>query len=755
MATTGNVSVRLSVVDAETVRAALEKLGSDGQAALKKIEAAAAHPNTSLSAVDKTVAGLKQRFEQTAQSLGPLGTLLVGLGPIGLTVAAGIGAAVAIMYEMSKAAKELGDRAGQLRNFAAATGLSTGQVQALTSEGAKFSLSSEQISIGLQRLATNLDMARQGTGTLYDDLKRISPQLAHQVAGAKDVATAYDLIGRAISQAHDKITAAGISQAAFGRQGAVQGQLAAEVASSGGLGARASGLQNAGKVLDDGLLKRLATLRSEIVDTEQVTKDLMASMFAEDTLKRIKAADEALQRMALHAKEMKEATATETWGEWAQRMLGYYGAFAAGEGGNLALAGQMKESADQATIEAARQPRGIYGPSDTGDYQSKLTLGGVAGAVNTGGVRGALGMKAIEPKLPFMADDALKDLEKRIKALGDAATAPQKLGFAMEKLNLEFRKGDINASEYAQKLGALEQAEQKSTIAARMQLGIASESEILSQKLIQLKKDEADGYIRSEGEKRAALARTEIEAEKAYKQEQVRNSAFKGLAQMGQTPDVAETLDKIGTGTLDKLSTTLTDIAMNSHKSKEAFRDFAMSTMQMIEQMMIKIAIIGPMARGMENIFSGMMGFGLPVSAGGAGVNPDSPAGLLAYAGSRMAMGGIMTSRGPLRLNRYASGGVARGAQMAIFGEGSGPEAYVPLPDGRAIPVNINGARGGATHVVAPNITIHNNIPAGMSAEDTNRTAATFARKTSEMIRQSVNEAIIAQMRTGGLLNPA
>lgn len=118
-------------------------------------------------------------------------------------------------------------------------------------------------------------------------------------------------------------------------------------------------------------------------------------------------------------------------------------------------------------------------------------------------------------------------------------------------------------------------------------------------------------------------------------------------------------------------------------------------------------------------------------------------------------MGGIMTSRGPLRLNRYASGGVARGAQMAIFGEGSGPEAYVPLPDGRAIPVNINGARGGATHVVAPNITIHNNIPAGMSAEDTNRTAATFARKTSEMIRQSVNEAIIAQMRTGGLLNPA
>ena len=726
---TGNVSVRLSVVDAETVRAALEKLGSDGQAALKKIEAAAAHPNTSLSAVDKTVAGLKQRFEQTAQSLGPLGTLLVGLGPIGLTVAAGIGAAVAIMYEMSKAAKELGDRAGQLRNFADTTGLTTTEVQALTAEGAKFALGSDQISIGLQRLAVNLDMARQGTGNLYNDLHRISPELAHQVAGAKDVATAYDLIGRAIAQAHDKITAGGIAQAAFGRQGAVQGQLAAEVASSGGLGSLASGFQNAGKALDDGLLKRLATLRSEIIDTEQVTKDLMASIFAEDTLRRVLSADEAMQRMALHMKEMKEATKGETWGQWFVRNFSGIGA----EGG---ITLDQAQRNDQQLIDDAKRRRGIYGPSDTGDYQTKLTLGGVAGSVNTGGVRGALGMKAIEPKLPFMADDALKDLEKRIKALGDAATAPQKLGFAMEKLNLEFRKGDINASEYAQKLGALEQAEQKSTIAARLQLGIASESEILSQKLIQLKKDEADGYIRTEAEKQAALARTQREAEQAYKREQVKNSAYKGLAQMGQRPDKDDVVDKLSTGTLDNLSKTLVDIAMNSRKSKEAFRDFATSTMQMIEQMMVKIAIIGPMARGLEGLFG----------AGGAAADAG---------GGKFAMGGVMTSRGPLPLNRYASGGVARGPQLAIFGEGSGPEAYVPLPDGRAIPVNISGARGSATHVIAPNITIHNNIPAGTSGEDAHRTAAAFARATQDMVIRSVNDAIITQMRTGGLLNPS
>jgi hypothetical protein len=54
------------------------------------------------------------------------------------------------------------------------------------------------------------------------------------------------------------------------------------------------------------------------------------------------------------------------------------------------------------------------------------------------------------------------------------------------------------------------------------------------------------------------------------------------------------------------------------------------------------------------------------------------------------ANGGVMTSRGALPLNYYAGGGVADSPQLAMFGEGRTPEAYVPLPDGRSIPVNIN-----------------------------------------------------------------
>lgn len=55
------------------------------------------------------------------------------------------------------------------------------------------------------------------------------------------------------------------------------------------------------------------------------------------------------------------------------------------------------------------------------------------------------------------------------------------------------------------------------------------------------------------------------------------------------------------------------------------------------------------------------------------------------------AGGGVMTPGGPLPLHSYARGGIASSAQVAIFGEGSMNEAFVPLPDGRRIPVNMGG----------------------------------------------------------------
>lgn len=104
------------------------------------------------------------------------------------------------------------------------------------------------------------------------------------------------------------------------------------------------------------------------------------------------------------------------------------------------------------------------------------------------------------------------------------------------------------------------------------------------------------------------------------------------------------------------------------------------------------------------------------------------------------ADGGIMTAMGPMKLKQYAAGGIAYGPQLAMFGEGSRPEAYVPLPDGRSIPVTMKG--GGSGDVVV-------NVDAsGTSVQGNQPNAAALGRA----IGSAVQAELIKQKRPGGLL---
>ena len=61
------------------------------------------------------------------------------------------------------------------------------------------------------------------------------------------------------------------------------------------------------------------------------------------------------------------------------------------------------------------------------------------------------------------------------------------------------------------------------------------------------------------------------------------------------------------------------------------------------------------------------------------------------------ANGGVFGPNGPIPLRTYSMGGIATSPQLALYGEGRQAEAYVPLPDGRSIPVTMQG--GGNVNV--------------------------------------------------------
>jgi lambda family phage tail tape measure protein len=105
------------------------------------------------------------------------------------------------------------------------------------------------------------------------------------------------------------------------------------------------------------------------------------------------------------------------------------------------------------------------------------------------------------------------------------------------------------------------------------------------------------------------------------------------------------------------------------------------------------------------------------------------------------ANGGIMTGNGALPLKRYAAGGIASSPQLAMFGEGSRPEAYVPLPDGRTIPVTMRGG-GDMGNIVV-------NVDAGGTSVQGNQPDA---NKLGEALGIAVRQELIRQKRPGGLL---
>jgi len=118
--------------------------------------------------------------------------------------------------------------------------------------------------------------------------------------------------------------------------------------------------------------------------------------------------------------------------------------------------------------------------------------------------------------------------------------------------------------------------------------------------------------------------------------------------------------------------------------------------------------------------------------------------------GSSFEKGGVMSSSGPMPLEKYARGGIARTPQLAMFGEGSRPEAYVPLPDGRTIPVTMSNG-GGNTNNIAINVAVDGSGSATTNTSSKDNTEE-YSRRLGTAISNAVKQEIFNQQRPGGLL---
>lgn len=175
------------------------------------------------------------------------------------------------------------------------------------------------------------------------------------------------------------------------------------------------------------------------------------------------------------------------------------------------------------------------------------------------------------------------------------------------------------------------------------------------------------------------------------------------------------------------------------------FRDFADSVISELIRIAVRQAILAPIAGAMSGALSNSFSTATTsMNEAGSVISPKLNPYYANY--SMSENGNIVTPLGPLPLKKYANGGIARSPHVAIFGEGRTPEAYVPLPDGRTIPVTMNGGSGGV------NLSMNINIDNSGKSEESNSKGAEQGKELGLMIKGAVMAVITEQKRPGGIL---
>ncbi|UUZ75532.1 hypothetical protein LP414_27840 [Polaromonas sp. P1(28)-13] len=173
------------------------------------------------------------------------------------------------------------------------------------------------------------------------------------------------------------------------------------------------------------------------------------------------------------------------------------------------------------------------------------------------------------------------------------------------------------------------------------------------------------------------------------------------LAKMGATAfGAGDALTSMAKGGVSEAAIAAAQSAISSATSGTASATFSSAIMSATSAVAAFAAALKVASGGSAAAGGGGIGDFLGDLFGGGGAQDASTLAGLESLIPGFANGGIMTNYGPVSLRKYAQGGIMNSPQLALYGE-AGPEAYVPLPDGRSIPVTMQN--GGA----APNVTVN------------------------------------------------
>ena len=204
--------------------------------------------------------------------------------------------------------------------------------------------------------------------------------------------------------------------------------------------------------------------------------------------------------------------------------------------------------------------------------------------------------------------------------------------------------------------------------------------------------------------------------------------------------DIASTIEQ-------SISTAIQGVVDGTLTATQAFQQFFASVgqafMKMAADMIAKLIIIN-LLKGALNLFGG----GSFTGGANIGQQVDLPSSVGIGAGNGIIQNaggqGFGTFGPDFGIRKFAKGGIVTGPTTALIGEGGMNEAVVPLPNGKAIPVDMRGAAGGN---VTSNVTV--NVDGSGSSMDSDPDGPA---KLGKAIDTAVRKVIMDERRSGGLL---
>ena len=726
-----------------------------------------------VSPMTAALGGLQMQMVMMAAGAGPVAVFLSALGPWGIAAAVGVGLVSAAFAEAQRTTQLLAAESVNLEKFKETTGLSTDALQALTQAAARHGVQADQTMAAIVRFTTSWEQARLGGGAFLTQLQKIDPGLAAQMQRTKDVSTAIDLYVLAIQKADaaGDIAARNQLMRAGGGRGGVAAftGVASAITDAGGLAGLTQNAVDAGKAINDNLLKEIQILKAQLDETTKHADLMMGSIGAKPIMETGIAWQKMREQVAGVLSDIANGTSTlSPWSAFLFRLSNYAmgpdttakvfglpsGAGAAGMG-QPAL-NQMPAYPPQLDMTGAPGPIPQKDmKAQLADMKEYVTLLG-SGATESDKLKLKLmelqanvdGNATAENKYAAAIGKSAAELDAYIAvinlhnaALGVGATVTDTVTAKMATLAKQQQQGAGLTSEQIANSKRLIQEQADGTFALQgninainvqaqsfnMGIGPAETFRVIQTKINEnlnagkpamdgvsaafltmagnagaaaqnLEKIKIDSSIRF-GAQTAFLTPEDLQIAqqlKGYFNNDIPAALASSQAAALRLNKTFSDLSTLGRDSLSGFAVDFKNQLTTGAGAWKSFETAGANALNKISDKLMQMAIDNLWSKafgGSSGSILGLLGLGGASSslASSNAAATGAAASDLKYA---FASGGVMTSRGALQLNRYAGGGVANSPQMSIFGEGRTPEAYVPLPDGRSIPVNINVPKG-------------------------------------------------------------